>query len=123
MAVSSKRGDWRRLYSGRSAESFSDREKLSSGDEEPSSVDKSPSSVDKSSSSVDKSSSSVDKPSSRLVWMPAGWEAPANVRAWVTSRRGGISEPPFSGFNLGTHVGDTADAVMANRRLLRDQLP
>lgn len=61
--------------------------------------------------------------SSHLAWMPAGWKAPANVRAWVTSRQGGVSAPPFSSFNLATHVGDTPDAVMANRRLLRDQLP
>lgn len=61
--------------------------------------------------------------SSQLTWLPAGWKAPANVRAWVTSRQGGFSEPPFSSFNLATHVGDTYDAVIANRRLLRDQLP
>ena len=60
---------------------------------------------------------------SPLVWLPAGWKAPGHIHAWVTSRQGGVSKPPFAGFNLATHVGDNADAVMANRRLLRAQVP
>lgn len=82
-----------------------------------------PSSAREKPSSVHQEPSSVHKERSPLTWMPAGWQAPANVHAWVTSRRGGVSEPPFSSFNLATHVGDANDAVMANRRLLRDQLP
>lgn len=48
------------------------------------------------------------------------WPAPANVRALVTSRRGGASTPPWNGLNLALHVGDDPAAVAANRRLLRD---
>lgn len=33
----------------------------------------------------------------------------------MTSRRGGVSQPPFDGWNLAGHVGDTDDAVFANR--------
>lgn len=46
------------------------------------------------------------------------WPAPANVRALVTTREGGISEPPFDGFNLGVHVGDEDYAVHHNRKQL-----
>lgn len=43
------------------------------------------------------------------------WSLPANVRAAVTTRVGGISEPPYDTLNLGDHVGDDAAAVAANR--------
>ncbi|MGE9809003.1 peptidoglycan editing factor PgeF [Janibacter sp. G1551] len=39
-----------------------------------------------------------------------------------TSRVGGHSEPPWSGLNLGGHVGDDPQAVAANRRELADGL-
>ncbi|HAN67766.1 MAG TPA: multi-copper polyphenol oxidoreductase, partial [Halieaceae bacterium] len=50
------------------------------------------------------------------------WPAPAAVSALVTTRSGGFSRGPWQGFNLGDHVGDEADAVAANRRLLQEQL-
>ncbi|MDK2123574.1 peptidoglycan editing factor PgeF [Parachitinimonas caeni] len=51
------------------------------------------------------------------------WPAPATVRAMVTTRGGGVSLPPFASLNLGDHVGDDPNAVLANRRLLRQALP
>jgi YfiH family protein len=51
------------------------------------------------------------------------WPAPPVVRARVTTRRGGVSRAPFDSFNLGTHVGDSPEAVAANRALLRRHLP
>jgi 23S rRNA pseudouridine1911/1915/1917 synthase len=51
------------------------------------------------------------------------WPAPAGVRALSTTRRGGISEAPWQGFNLGDHVGDDPAAVAANRELLSRELP
>lgn len=33
-----------------------------------------------------------------------------------TERTGGVSQPPFASLNLGTHVGDDAQAVAENRR-------
>ncbi|MDO9243254.1 MAG: peptidoglycan editing factor PgeF [Rhodocyclaceae bacterium] len=51
------------------------------------------------------------------------WPAPANVRALVTTRAGGISQAPWDSFNLADHVGDDPAAVAANRRLLRAHLP
>ena len=44
------------------------------------------------------------------------WPAPANVRALVSTRVGGVSEGPYSSLNLGDHVGDAAAAVAENRR-------
>ena len=53
------------------------------------------------------------------------WPAPAHVRALSTSR--GLAAQPqfggstgiFAGLNLGTHVGDAPDTVLANRQLLQ----
>ncbi len=51
------------------------------------------------------------------------WPAPASVHAFMTTREGGISLPPFDGFNLATHVGDDPAAVAQNRAILRQYLP
>jgi YfiH family protein len=50
------------------------------------------------------------------------WPAPANVRAVVTSRAGGVSKKPYDTFNLAAHVGDDPAAVRANRARLREAL-
>ncbi len=42
------------------------------------------------------------------------------VRAGFTRRAGGFSRGPWSGLDLGLHVGDDADDVVANRRLVAD---
>ena len=46
------------------------------------------------------------------------WPAPARVRAISTTRLGGASRAPYASLNLGTHVGDDADVVAANRTQL-----
>lgn len=51
------------------------------------------------------------------------WRAPANVRALVTTRTGGVSTGPYASFNLGDHVGDDPAAVAENRHMLRSHLP
>lgn len=51
------------------------------------------------------------------------WPAPANVRALVTTRAGGVSLAPYGSFNLATHVGDAVEAVAENRARLRRILP
>lgn len=56
-------------------------------------------------------------------WIVPDWPAPANVRAFVTTRAGGVSQGPFASFNLGVRAGDDAQAVAANRARLRDRLP
>jgi YfiH family protein len=47
------------------------------------------------------------------------------VRIVQTTRRGGVSAPPFDDFNLAAHVGDDPASVAENRRRLRvaHQLP
>ncbi len=56
-------------------------------------------------------------------WIVPDWPAPARVRALATTRAGGVSAPPYDGFNLATHVGDDPAAVIENRRRLRSALP
>lgn len=58
------------------------------------------------------------------------WPAPKNVRAFTTTRTGGVSVPPYhgktrtdGGLNIASHVGDQAQAVQENRRILRKLLP
>ena len=48
------------------------------------------------------------------------WEAPDAVLAFATTRSGGVSQAPYSSFNLAEHVGDNAEAVAFNRLRLRD---
>jgi hypothetical protein len=50
------------------------------------------------------------------------WPAPANVRAAVTTRQGGVSTGRFDSLNLAAHVGDDAESVAENRRRLRAAL-
>ncbi len=54
---------------------------------------------------------------------------PQHVAALSTTRRGGVSVPPYDdgsgqgGLNLGDHVADDSDAVKHNRERLREQCP
>lgn len=52
-------------------------------------------------------------------WIVPDWPAPLSVRAWVTTRAGGVSAGPWRGMNLGDHVGDDPAAVARNREILR----
>jgi YfiH family protein len=40
-----------------------------------------------------------------------------------TTRAGGVSSGKFAGFNVGGHVGDSDEAVQANRQMLHHQIP
>jgi YfiH family protein len=46
------------------------------------------------------------------------WPAPQHIKALVTCRNGGFSQPPYDSFNLAQHVGDDAAVVIKNRQLL-----
>jgi YfiH family protein len=50
-----------------------------------------------------------------LTLLRPDWPAPPHVRAWVTTRGGGVSRAPFTALNLGDHVGDAPAAVAENR--------
>jgi polyphenol oxidase len=67
-------------------------------------------------------------------WLIPQWSAPPHVNAVFTSRGiaqtgfasksgkngySGASQPPFDAFNLGDHVGDDLNHVMANRHMLQ----
>lgn len=58
------------------------------------------------------------------------WPAPANVRALITTRVGGVSRGPYGalphgrdGMNIGFGSGDDVNDVAANRALLQANLP
>ncbi len=57
------------------------------------------------------------------------WESPSNIHAFTTTRathihgQVGVSAAPFDRFNIATHVGDDAQAVVHNRALLREIVP
>lgn len=55
-------------------------------------------------------------------WLEPDWPAPECVRAVSTTRRGGVSSGAWATLNLGDHVGDSAAAVMENRRRLTGEL-
>jgi polyphenol oxidase len=44
------------------------------------------------------------------------WPAPQNIRAFTTTRIGGISLPPFGSLNLGSRTGDDLNNIIENRR-------
>ena len=56
-------------------------------------------------------------------WIVPDWPAPANVRALVTTRSGGVSTGPFASMNLGQGIDDDMQSVLTNRASLRDLLP
>ncbi|MBL0141215.1 MAG: peptidoglycan editing factor PgeF [Betaproteobacteria bacterium] len=56
-------------------------------------------------------------------WIVPDWPAPPCVRAFVTTREGGVSEGEYASMNLGTGCGDDADAVARNRLIVREHLP
>lgn len=47
---------------------------------------------------------------------------PGSLGAWMSTRAGGCSAPPWDSFNLGDHVGDDSSHVCANRRWLADAI-
>ncbi|MEO5342961.1 MAG: laccase domain-containing protein [Gammaproteobacteria bacterium SHHR-1] len=57
-----------------------------------------------------------------MTWLQPDWPAPPQVRAASTSRLGGLSQGPYAGLNLATHVGDDAQSVADNRALLQQAL-
>ena len=56
-------------------------------------------------------------------WIIPDWPAPANVKALITTRSGGVSLGPYAWMNPAEHVGDDPEAVRRNRALLRAHLP
>ena len=55
-----------------------------------------------------------------LLWPQ--WPVPGHVGSCMTTRQGGHSIAPWDSLNLGAMVGDSADAVAANRRDLAEAI-
>lgn len=51
------------------------------------------------------------------------WPAPSHIKAFTTTRSGGVSLPPYDELNLGLHVHDDLDVVRENRAILTALLP
>jgi YfiH family protein len=56
-------------------------------------------------------------------WIVPDWPAPANVKALITTRNGGVGSGAFASCNLGLHAGDAPQCVAENRARLRRLLP
>jgi YfiH family protein len=56
-------------------------------------------------------------------WLKPDWPAPPNVRGGMTTRAGGVSQPPYDSLNPASHVGDDPLSVAENRAILRRHLP
>ncbi|KPQ01837.1 peptidoglycan editing factor PgeF [Marinobacter sp. HL-58] len=59
---------------------------------------------------------------SELPLILPDWPAPSGIRAACTTKHGGVSSAPWDTLNLGTHVGDSQQAVEQNRAILYEQL-
>ncbi|HET7730977.1 MAG TPA: laccase domain-containing protein, partial [Usitatibacter sp.] len=56
-------------------------------------------------------------------WIVPDWPAPPSVKAFVTTRAGGVSEGEFGTLNLGLSSGDDPERVERNRAIVRERLP
>jgi len=51
-------------------------------------------------------------------WITPNWSAPKHIKAFSTTRLGGVSKAPFDGMNVGMHVEDNHEHVSHNRQYL-----
>ena len=51
------------------------------------------------------------------------WPAPSSIQTLVSTRAGGVSKHPYDSLNLGDHVGDQIEDVLANRAIFAKALP
>ena len=58
-----------------------------------------------------------------LEVLKPNWLVPEHVHAFVSTRKGGLSNTPYDSLNLGKHVGDHLTQVEQNRELLQKILP
>ncbi len=56
-------------------------------------------------------------------WIVPDWPAPPRVRAFVTTREGGVSTGEYGSLNLGSSSGDDPASVSRNRAIVRSHLP
>ena len=51
------------------------------------------------------------------------WPAPSSIQTLISTRAGGVSKHPYDSLNLGDHVGDQIEDVLANRAIFAKALP
>lgn len=51
------------------------------------------------------------------------WPVPSSIHSLISTRSGGVSERPYDSLNLGDHVGDQTEDVIANRAIFTKTLP
>lgn len=51
------------------------------------------------------------------------WAGPKQVKAFCTTRHGGVSKSPFNTLNLGLNAGDDSVDVLQNRSIVKAHLP
>ncbi|MFA0443013.1 multi-copper polyphenol oxidoreductase [Vibrio sp. 10N.286.49.C2] len=49
------------------------------------------------------------------------WVTNPNISSVTSTREQGVSQAPYDGLNIGTHVGDSADNVALNRQILKEK--
>ncbi len=54
------------------------------------------------------------------AWIESRWPAPTTLHAGTSTRLYGISQGDYQSMNLGDHVGDDSETVIANRHHLTD---
>ncbi len=59
---------------------------------------------------------------SQLPIVTPVWQVPRNVKAFMTTVIGGVSEGDCKGLNLGDHVNDNPTHVKANRKILQSAI-
>src|ERR1700676_3739340 len=60
--------------------------------------------------------------SANLQIITPEWPTPPGVHAAFTLRTGGVSLAPYDSLNLGARIGDSPEAVVENRRRVREKL-
>ena len=58
-----------------------------------------------------------------MQWIRPEWSTSPKVHSLISTRLGGVSEPPYDSLNLGSHVGDIPERVAKNRSLVNSNVP
>ncbi len=57
-----------------------------------------------------------------MTYIVPNWSAPSRIKAYSTTRLGGVCDDVYRSMNLALHVGDQASQVIRNRNKLRSDL-
>lgn len=57
-----------------------------------------------------------------MKFITPNWNAPRFIRAFTSTRQGGVSHSPYDSLNLGLHVQDQTQAVLDNRNRVKQKM-